>query len=260
MVRRDAIEEAAELARERPTLVGRPPRRPLRVGLPRRRVGSAVRGRRRRGRGSGRGRGRGAARAASSRCSGGSRRTSTRTSTAHLDEPVRSVVVEAGQTARRAGPRRARPGSPTGATSTARAGGASRSRARSPSTRSLRLLSSLPEGVTELGCHPAAEPEEGSSYSVGAAAGAGGALRPSRQGGGRGRGHRAALVRVAVGRLSRRGRPGARLAALAGRLSPAWWPGSASGEPRPQPTEVRWRFIVAQCARPRARIPLPWRA
>ncbi len=29
----------------------------------------------------------------------------------------------------------------------------------------LRLLSSLPEGVTELGCHPAAEPVEDSSYS-----------------------------------------------------------------------------------------------
>jgi chitin disaccharide deacetylase len=29
----------------------------------------------------------------------------------------------------------------------------------------IRLLSSLPEGVTELGCHPAAEPVEGSSYS-----------------------------------------------------------------------------------------------
>jgi predicted glycoside hydrolase/deacetylase ChbG (UPF0249 family) len=29
----------------------------------------------------------------------------------------------------------------------------------------LRLLSSLPDGITELGCHPAAEPEEGSTYS-----------------------------------------------------------------------------------------------
>ena len=29
----------------------------------------------------------------------------------------------------------------------------------------IRLLSSLPEGVTELGCHPAAETVEGSSYS-----------------------------------------------------------------------------------------------
>jgi predicted glycoside hydrolase/deacetylase ChbG (UPF0249 family) len=29
----------------------------------------------------------------------------------------------------------------------------------------LRLLSSLGDGVTELGCHPAAEPEEGSTYS-----------------------------------------------------------------------------------------------
>jgi predicted glycoside hydrolase/deacetylase ChbG (UPF0249 family) len=30
----------------------------------------------------------------------------------------------------------------------------------------IRLISSLPDGITELGCHPAAEPEEGSTYSV----------------------------------------------------------------------------------------------
>jgi predicted glycoside hydrolase/deacetylase ChbG (UPF0249 family) len=30
----------------------------------------------------------------------------------------------------------------------------------------LGLLSSLPEGITELGCHPAADPEEGSAYAA----------------------------------------------------------------------------------------------
>jgi chitin disaccharide deacetylase len=29
----------------------------------------------------------------------------------------------------------------------------------------VHLISSLPDGITELGCHPAAEPEEGSTYS-----------------------------------------------------------------------------------------------
>jgi predicted glycoside hydrolase/deacetylase ChbG (UPF0249 family) len=28
------------------------------------------------------------------------------------------------------------------------------------------VLSSLPSGVTELGCHPGAEPEMGSSYAI----------------------------------------------------------------------------------------------
>jgi predicted glycoside hydrolase/deacetylase ChbG (UPF0249 family) len=33
-------------------------------------------------------------------------------------------------------------------------------------THLLRVLSSLPSGVTELGCHPGAEPEMGSSYAI----------------------------------------------------------------------------------------------
>jgi len=82
----------------------------------------------------------------------------------HLEEPIRSVVVETGR----------RLGVPVrGCTE----GIAYRGDFYGQSGRGdpfpegitvdalLRLLASLPEGVTELGCHPAAQPEEGSSYS-----------------------------------------------------------------------------------------------
>ena len=76
--------------------------------------------------------------------------------------------------------------------------GAIRCPRRSRSTLSLGLLSSLPNGITELGCHPAAEPGGRVSLRCRASARAGGALRPPCEGGRSGRGDRALLFRWAV--------------------------------------------------------------
>ena len=82
----------------------------------------------------------------------------------HLDDPLRSVVVEAG---RRLGVpvRSCTPGIEYRGDFYGQSGRGDPVPAAITVDALLRLLTSLPEGVTELGCHPATEPEEGSSYS-----------------------------------------------------------------------------------------------
>jgi chitin disaccharide deacetylase len=82
----------------------------------------------------------------------------------HLEEPVRSVVVEAGERlgipVRSCTPGIEYRGDFYGQT----AEGEPYPEAITVDSL-MRLISSLPAGVTELGCHPAAEPEEESTYS-----------------------------------------------------------------------------------------------
>jgi predicted glycoside hydrolase/deacetylase ChbG (UPF0249 family) len=82
----------------------------------------------------------------------------------HAEEPVRSVVVEMGKRlgvpVRGCTPGIAYRGDFYGQTGT----GDPLPDAITVEAL-LRLLSSLPEGISELGCHPAAEPEEGSAYA-----------------------------------------------------------------------------------------------
>jgi chitin disaccharide deacetylase len=82
----------------------------------------------------------------------------------HLEEPVRSVVVEAGERlgipVRSCTPGIEYRGDFYGQT----AEGEPYPEAITVDSL-VRLISSLPAGVTELGCHPAAEPEEESTYS-----------------------------------------------------------------------------------------------
>jgi chitin disaccharide deacetylase len=82
----------------------------------------------------------------------------------HLDEPVRSVVVETG---RRLGipVRGCTPGIEYRGDFYGQIGTGEPFPEAITVDALLRLLTSLPEGVTELGCHPAVEPVEGSSYS-----------------------------------------------------------------------------------------------
>ena len=83
----------------------------------------------------------------------------------HLEEPVRSVVVEAGS--RLGVPVR---GCSAGVAYRGDFYGQTGTGEPLPEAITvealLRLLASLPPGVTELGCHPAAEPEEESTYST----------------------------------------------------------------------------------------------
>jgi predicted glycoside hydrolase/deacetylase ChbG (UPF0249 family) len=82
----------------------------------------------------------------------------------HLEEPIRSVVVETG---RRLGVpvRSCAPGIEYRGDFYGQLGTGEPYPEAITVDALLGLLSSLPAGVTELGCHPAAEPEEGSSYS-----------------------------------------------------------------------------------------------
>jgi len=83
----------------------------------------------------------------------------------HLEDPVRSVVVDVG---RRLGVpvRQCTPGIEYRGDFYGQSGRGDPFPEAISVDALLRLLSSLPEGVTELGCHPAAEPEENSSYSA----------------------------------------------------------------------------------------------
>jgi chitin disaccharide deacetylase len=82
----------------------------------------------------------------------------------HVDEPVRSVMVEVG---RRLGVpvRGYTPGIRYRGDFYGQSGRGDPFPEAITVDSLLRLLSSLPEGVTELGCHPASEPEADSSYS-----------------------------------------------------------------------------------------------
>jgi predicted glycoside hydrolase/deacetylase ChbG (UPF0249 family) len=82
----------------------------------------------------------------------------------HLEEPVLSVVVEVGK---RLGipVRSCTPGIAYRGDFYGQSGRGDPYPEAISVDALLRVLSSLPEGVTELGCHPAAEPVEGSSYS-----------------------------------------------------------------------------------------------
>jgi chitin disaccharide deacetylase len=82
----------------------------------------------------------------------------------HLEDPVRSVLVEAGERlgipVRSCTPEIEYRGDFYGQT------GQGDPFPEAITVDALvRLLSSLPDGITELGCHPAAEPEDGSTYS-----------------------------------------------------------------------------------------------
>lgn len=82
----------------------------------------------------------------------------------HLEDPVRSVVVETGM--RLGVPvRSCTPGIEYWGDFYGQSGQGEPFPEAITVDALLRLLASLPEGVTELGCHPADEPEEGSSYS-----------------------------------------------------------------------------------------------
>jgi predicted glycoside hydrolase/deacetylase ChbG (UPF0249 family) len=82
----------------------------------------------------------------------------------HLEDPVRSVVVDVG---RRLGVpvRSCTPGIEYRGDFYGQSGRGDPYPEAISVDALLRLLSSLPEGVTELGCHPADEPVEGSDYS-----------------------------------------------------------------------------------------------
>ena len=82
----------------------------------------------------------------------------------HLEGPVRSVVVETG---RRLGipVRSCTPGIAYRGDFYGQSGRGDPNPKAITVDALLHLLSSLPEGVTELGCHPGTEPEEDSSYS-----------------------------------------------------------------------------------------------
>jgi predicted glycoside hydrolase/deacetylase ChbG (UPF0249 family) len=82
----------------------------------------------------------------------------------HLEEPVRSVVVETG---RRLGVpvRGCTPGITYRGDFYGQLGTGEPYPEAITVEALVRLVSSLPDGITELGCHPAAEPEEGSTYS-----------------------------------------------------------------------------------------------
>ena len=82
----------------------------------------------------------------------------------HLEDPVRSVLVEAGE--RLGIPVRGfTPGIAYRGDFYGQTGRGEPFPEAITVDALLRLLSSLPDGITELGCHPAAEPEEGSTYS-----------------------------------------------------------------------------------------------
>ncbi len=122
----------------------------------------------------------------------------------HLDDPVRSVVVEAG---RRLGVpvRSCTPGIEYRGDFYGQSGRGDPVPAAITVDALLRLLDVAAGRRHRARLPPGDRARGGVELLLGAAGGAGGALRPSSQSGGRGRGHRAALVRVAVGRLSRRG-------------------------------------------------------
>jgi chitin disaccharide deacetylase len=163
MVRQDAIEEAAELARARPTLsVGLHidlsewvyrdgewvPLYEVVVGEDRAAVEAEV-----------------AAQVASFLSLFGRQPTHLDSHQhRHLEDPVRSVVVDVG---RRLGVpvRQCTPGIEYRGDFYGQSGRGDPFPEAISVDALLRLLSSLPEGVTELGCHPAAEAVEGSSYS-----------------------------------------------------------------------------------------------
>jgi chitin disaccharide deacetylase len=81
----------------------------------------------------------------------------------HLEEPIRSVVVETG---RRLGVpvRGCTPGVAYRGDFYGQTGRGEPFPEAITVEALVRLISSLPEGITELGCHPAAEPEQGSTY------------------------------------------------------------------------------------------------
>jgi predicted glycoside hydrolase/deacetylase ChbG (UPF0249 family) len=83
----------------------------------------------------------------------------------HLEEPVRSVVVEAG---RRLGipVRSCTPGIAYRGDFYGQTGRGDPFPEAITVEALVALLSTLPDGVTELACHPAAEPEGGSTYSA----------------------------------------------------------------------------------------------
>ncbi len=83
----------------------------------------------------------------------------------HVHEPVRSVLVEAGRRLR-VPVRGCTPGIVYRGDFYGQTGRGEPVPDAITTDALLRLLSSLPEGITELGCHPAAEPETGSSYSA----------------------------------------------------------------------------------------------
>jgi predicted glycoside hydrolase/deacetylase ChbG (UPF0249 family) len=82
----------------------------------------------------------------------------------HMEDPVRSVVVE---TSRRLGVpvRGCTPGIEYRGDFYGQIGAGEPYPEAITVDALLRVLTSLPDGTTELGCHPAAEAEEGSSYS-----------------------------------------------------------------------------------------------
>jgi chitin disaccharide deacetylase len=82
----------------------------------------------------------------------------------HLEEPIRSVVVETGRRLR-VPVRGCTPAITYRGDFYGQLGTGEPYPEAITVEALVRLLSSLTDGITELGCHPAAEPEEGSTYS-----------------------------------------------------------------------------------------------